>query len=623
MPASYPRIPYGLGNFERIRRDRYLYVDKTRFLRPLEDHDHAFLIRPRRFGKTCWVALLECYYDHTRAEHFDAVFAGTDIGADPTPLRSRYVMLRFNFSAFSPKLATLEERFEEYCELRLESTLRRNRDLFPDATVRHIFAPSNINGKLNRLFEHVGETGISLYVLIDEYDNFANTVLAYHGQAAYEQFTHGEGFYRAFFATLKAGTEQGGGIERLFMTGVSPITLDDVTSGFNIADNISLESDFDAMLGFTEAEVRGLLEMYRDLGVFDQDVDTALDTMRAWYDGYRFSRRTTTSVYNTDMVLYYLKASIPNKSMPDDLIDDNVRIDYGKLRHLMVVSRQGATQLNGNFDLLRHLMGKGRAQAHIRKSFPLKRLTKSENFLSLLYYFGLLAIEGESHDLTHLGIPNQTVRHLMYGYIRDAYDDVELFSVDQHWLLVRLSRMAFEGAWRPVVELLREAIAEQTGIRDYIAGEKVLQGFLGAYLGLGQSFLLRSEVELNKGHADLVLEPFTARYPDIGYGYVIELKYLKRSELSGSAAQTAQGTRPGNQSNLSAEAMGREGQPPPAVSALLGEACEQLRQYLGDAGLRARYPTVRFIGLALVFHGWELVACEAVEAGASEAAPAH
>ena len=193
MPASYPRIPYGMGSFAQIRRDGLLYVDKTRFLRPLEEHRHAFFIRPRRFGKTCWLGLLECYYDRSQAERFDAVFAGTDIGADPTPSRSRYVVLRLNFSAFDSRLATLRERFEEYCESHLHSALRRNRDLFPDAVARHILAPQGINAKLDRLFEHTAEMGIPLYLLIDEYDNFANTVLAYHGEAAYQHFTHGEG----------------------------------------------------------------------------------------------------------------------------------------------------------------------------------------------------------------------------------------------------------------------------------------------------------------------------------------------------------------------------------------------------------------------------------------------
>ena len=590
MPASYPRIPYGIGSFARIRRDGLLYVDKTRFVRPLEDEHHAFLIRPRRFGKTCWVSLLECYYDRTQADAFDTVFGGTDIGAAPTSNHSSYVVLRFNFSAFSQELDTLKERFEEYCERHLRHALALNRDLFPDEAVRDILAPSGIDGKLDQLFYHARLQAIPLYVLIDEYDNFANTVLAHHGQAAYERFTHGEGFYRGFFATLKAGTEQGGGVERLFVTGVSPITMDDVTSGFNIASNISLQPDFGQMLGFTEAEVASLLERYRDLGVFDQDSDAALAIMREWYDGYRFSPDAEISVYNTDMVLHYLKVSIPNRRMPRNLIDDNVRIDYGKLRHLMVVSRRGAARPNGNFDLLRHLIGEGRAQAEIRSSFPITRLTEPENFLSLLYYFGLLAIEGESRGMPRLGIPNQTVRSLLYGYLRDAYDDVELFSVDQHRLFLLLNRMAYDGAWRPAVEFLRDSIAEQTGIRDYLAGEKVVQGFLAAYVGLTDFFLLRSEVELGKGYADLVLEPFAARYPDIGYGYVIELKYLKRGELPAD-----------------------EPVAPAASAALLGAARTQLRRYLTDTGLQARHPSVRFIGLTLVFHGWELVAAEALE----------
>ena len=650
MPISYPRIPYGMGNFRAIREEGFLYVDKTRFLRPLEDHRHVFLIRPRRFGKTCWVGLLECYYDRTRAERFEAVFAGTDIGASPTPLRSRYVVLRLDFSSFNPKLATLEARFEEYCEWHLQSTLRRNRDLFPDAAAQHILAPPGINAKLDRLFSHVGEAGIPLYVLIDEYDNFANTVLAYHGEAAYQQFTHGEGFYRAFFATLKAGTARDGGLDRLFMTGVSPITLDDVTSGFNIARNISLSHRFNEMLGFTEAEVRGLLEMYRDLGVFDQDVDTALATMRTWYDGYRFSPRATTSVYNTDMVLYYLAESIPNDPMPYELIDDNVRIDYGKLRHLMVTSQRGATRLNGNFDHLRHLVAGGEVESELRTSFPLKQLTEPEHFLSLLHFFGLLSLRDASSFSTRLGVPNQTVKQLIYGYLRDAYRDVGVFSVNQQRLYERVLAMAAQGAWRPVVEFLASAIAEQTGIRDYIAGEKVLQGFLAAYLSLSQLYLFHSEMELNKGHADIVLEPFTARYPALGYGYVIELKYVKRSErppargagladvsvgvASGDGAvaeavgtegrardaEETQETDLGARSDLPARAM--EGRAPPAAAALLNKARGQLRQYLGDVGLRARHPTVRFIGLALVFHGWELVAAEAVETDAGEEAPA-
>ena len=588
MPSSsYPRIPYGEANFKRIRSNGWLYVDKTRFVHDLEEERYVFLIRPRRFGKSCWVSLLDNYYDRKRADEFEAVFSGTHLGRQPTQNRHRYVILRFNFSAFKNALETLEYYFEEYCQMVVRHALERNADLFPEAARQHIRSPSSVNGQLNELFLYAGDHGIPLYVLIDEYDNFANTVLAYHGEEAYQAFTHGGGFYRNFFATLKEGAGHSeGGLERMFITGVSPITMDDVTSGFNIGSNISLEPKFDQILGFTEEEVRNLLEMYRDHGAFNQDVEAALDVMREWYNGYRFAKSTEDDLYNTDMVLYYLKASMPNRPMPDELIDTNVRIDYGKLRHLLTVNRQ----LNGNFDLLRHLIGQQTAESNIQLSFPLDRLDRRENFLSLLHYFGLLSIREVAHGVPRLGIPNQTVKRLMYGYLRDAYDDVGVFSVDVYTFSRLVRQMAYDGTWRPVLDFLRDALAEQTGIRDYMDGEKVVHGFVAAHLSMVDHFLLHSEYELNKGYADLYLEPFVAQYPDMSYGYVLELKYLKRSESLDESV----------------------------LADKVQEAVGQLRSYLADPSLRRRHPSVRHIGLAVVFHGWELVAYQAIDDAAED-----
>ena len=584
----YPRIPYGEADIRRIRLRGWLYVDKTRFLHDLEERSYVFLVRPRRFGKSLWVSVLQSYYDRSMARHWHGVFDGTDIGRAPTEERSRHVVLRLNFSAFDDRLETLRERFETYCDIELRATMRVNPDLFPDDAVRRILAPSSIDGKLLELFAHTRERDIPLYVLIDEYDNFANTVLSVRGREAYESFTHGDGFYRSFFATLKAGAgDSGGGIERLFVTGVSPITMDDVTSGFNIGTNISLRTEFNELLGFTQAEVRGLLELYRTRGALDQDVDAALEVMREWYDGYRFAEDAETDVCNPDMVLYYLGQSVPNRPMPKYLIDTNVRIDYGKLRHLLTVERAAGVRLNGNFDLLRRTIGEGRAEADLSPSFPLRQLGEPDNFLSLLYYFGLLGIRGTAAGRARLAIPNQTVRRLLYGHLRDAYRDVDVFAVGHYTFTKLVVGMAYEGAWRPVVEYLRDAVAAQTGIRDYLDGEKVVHAFMAAHFAMVGHFLIRSEHELNKGYADLYLEPFTAQYPDMGYGYVIELKYLRRSEAADAEA----------------------------VGALLEGAKAQLRGYLADRGLRRRHPGVRHIGLALVFHGWELVACDAVEDG--------
>ncbi len=580
--AHVPAIPYGLAYFRGIRREGCLYVDKTRFLHALEQERFVFFIRPRRFGKTCWLSMMESYYDRNQADDFEALFAGTDIGRNPTPNRGRYVVLRLNFSAFNNALETLERNFENYCHVQLTYALEAYPVLFPEPARHRICSQPTINDQLNVLFLHAARHGIPLYVLIDEYDNFANTILAHRGADAYHALTHGGGFYRSFFATLKAGTENGS-VERLFVTGVSPVTMDDVTSGFNIGSNLSLDPEFNEMLGFTEDEVRHMLDTYRNLDVFDQDVTAALDTMREWYDGYRFATAAENVVYNTDMVLYYLKHSVPNKPGPDELIDDNVRIDYGKLRHLLTVGRR----LNGNFDLLRDVIAEGRADSKIATSFPQARLDQRENFLSLMHYFGLLSIRGVAAGVPRLGIPNQTVRRLMYGYLRDAYRDVGVFSLD----LVEFDRltrqMALEGAWQPAIERLSAAIAEHTGIRDYLQGEKVVQGFLAAYLSASGYFVFHTEMELAKGYADIVLVPRPERYPGMRHGFVIELKYVRRDPQAEAQVQTK-----------------------------ATEAVAQLRRYLADDRLARRYPDVEFKGLALVFRGWELADSDEVTVAA-------
>ena len=592
MSSVYPQIPYGWADFETISRERALYVDKTRFVHDLEQVRHAFLVRPRRFGKSCWVSLLAYYYDRTRADRFDTLFAGTDLGRRPTPNRNRYVILHFDFSSFDDNPETLRERFETYCSTRLCAALERNADLFSERTRQRILAPPSIDGRLNELFVYAADHEIPLYVLIDEYDNFANTILASRGADAYHSFTHSGGFYRSFFATLKAGAGHGGGIERLFVTGVSPITMDDVTSGFNIGTNISLRRRFNEILGFTEAEVRSVLEIYRERGAFSRDPDETIAVMGEWYNGYRFAKGAPNHLYNTDMVLYFLQCLIEEGTPPDDLIDTNVRIDYAKLRHLLTVSRK----LNGNFDLLRHIVGEGWVDTEIGAGFPLAELHHREHFLSLLHYFGLLSIREVRGGMPRLAIPNQTVRRLMYGYLRDGYRDVGVFSVDLYEFSRLVHEMAHRGAWRPVLDFLATAISRQSSIRDYIAGEKVVQGFLAAYLSCTDHFVFHTERELGGGYADICLEPHLHRYTGMRHGYVIELKYLTRRE-GANAAQ---------------------------VSAAAREAEAQVRRYVTDERLARQYPSVRFTGLAVVFHGWEMVRCDAVSPpvrGDSGAAP--
>ena len=609
-PHAFPPIPYGMADFRAMRLGGYLYVDKTRFLRDLEGERYAFLLRPRRFGKTCLLSLLEHYYDRTRQDEFETLFAGTDIGQHPTAERGRHVVLRFNFSAFDDTLTTLRERFEGYCQTRLRGALEANADLFPAPVAQRVLSAPGVDGMFNELFMHAERERIPLYVLIDEYDNFANTVLAHDGVDAYHAFTHGGGFLRSFFATLKAGTESAN-LERLFITGVSPVTMDDVTSGFNIGSNLSFDKKYNELLGFTETEVRGLVKLYGERGVFKQDADAALATMREWYNGYRFALRAEDVVYNTDMVLYYLKHSIPNDTGPERLIDDNVRIDYQKLRHLLVVNRQASAlatgadapsnraelqdaselrdarelALNGNFDLLRHVAAHGEVDSELSPSFPVQQLGQRENFLTLLHCLGLLSIRRVAAGHTRLGIPNQTVRRLLYGYLRDAYRDAEVFSVDLLAFEQLTWAMARDGSWRPAVEFLADALRRQTSVCDYVDGERLLQGFLAAYLGAAGCFVFHTEAELGKGYADMLLTPLTAKHPALRHGYVLEIKYLRRDSRSDAGVQEA-----------------------------MDGARRQLSRYLADERLPREHPEVAFTGLALVFRGWELAACEAIDA---------
>ena len=418
-----PKIPYGRADFRGIRLDGSLYVDKTRFVRLLENHSYVLFIRPRRFGKTCWLSTLECYYDRRAKDDFEAVFGGTDIGENPTANCSRYVVLRLNFSAFGAQMDKLEEEFDLYCLRHLSATLERHPDLFSEDAKQNILAPSSVAGRLDALFLHVAERGLSLYMLIDEYDNFASNVLARHGEAAYYSFTGDEGFYRDFFTALKAGTDTGA-LERLFITGVSPVAMDDLTSGFNIGRNLSLDPQFNEMLGFTEGEVRQVLRTYRDAGAMAERPEGALGTMREWYNGYRFAEDAEQGIYNTHMVLYYLAESLGRTRPPEEPIDYEVRVDYGKLRHLLTVGGR----LNGNFDLLRTAIAEGRAECQVRRGFPLRRLDDSDNFLSLLHYVGLLSIRTAApDDAPELVVPNQTARHLLHTLLRDADRDVGAF----------------------------------------------------------------------------------------------------------------------------------------------------------------------------------------------------
>ncbi|MCP5047257.1 MAG: AAA family ATPase, partial [bacterium] len=319
-----------------------------------------------------------------------------------------------------------------------------------------------------------------LFIIIDEYDNFANTILSSSGHSAYKDLTHGEGFFRAFFNFLKeATTGSGASIARLFITGVSPVTLNGLTGGFNIGQNISFESEFNQLLGFTEADVKEMIQYYRDNGKMDFDTAEIMKFMSTWYNNYCFSKWADTRIYNTDMVLYFVNKCIRTGRFPDDPIDNNVRIDYGKLKHLIMIDSRDGARPNGNFNRLKQIIEQGEIRANeIVKSFTVDQLTATQNFISLLFYFGLLTIKGVEEGQLVLQIPNQTIKKLYYGYIESVYRETGAFLIDIYEYQQLMHGMAHKGEWKALLEFITQRLKESLSLRDLITGEKSIQAFL-------------------------------------------------------------------------------------------------------------------------------------------------
>jgi len=426
-----------------------------------------------------------------------------------------------------------------------------------------------------------------LYVIIDEYDNFANTIVSEAGEPEFRKITHGTGFFRAFFNVLKGGTtDTNAPISRLFLTGVSPITLDDVTSGFNIATNISLHSDINEIMGFTQPEVETMIEYYRQTGKIRHSTPELLEIMSHWYNHYRFSLQATAELFNTVHVLYFLKEYMVDSQVPITLIDHNDRIDYNKLRHLIITDKKGSPHTNGNFSKLRQIMENDSIHSAIVDSFPVQKLVSPENFISLLFYFGLLTITGSDEEKKAiLKIPNEAIKRLYYDYIKETYEETGIFTIDLSKYETLMKDMAFNGQWKPLLTYLAELMETSMGIRDLITGERAIQAFLNVYLGLSALYLVYSEKELGKGYSDLVLEPFLAQYPQLKYSYLIEIKYLK-----------PQGKK--------------KALPPGKIKKMQEEAEGQLNRYSLDGKfLKAIGPTTMkkliliFYGTRLVYHG--------------------
>jgi hypothetical protein len=582
------KIPYGVANYELLVQQNSYYVDKTPFLPMVEEAgNYLFFIRPRRFGKSLFLSVLEAYYDVYYKDRFEEFFKGTWIFDHPTEERGKYLVLSLNFSVVEPDPGKMETSFSNHVRGEAVDFIQKYSDYLSnnkkmDYYSKTIEESSSAPDILTNLLLLCKGAQQELYVLIDEYDNFANTILSTVGEEAYWDLTHGPGFFRSFFNNLKKGTSgTGAPVTRSFITGVSPLTMDDVTSGYNIGKNISLDPDFNRMLGFTKDDVIEMIEYYRSKELIKHPTDYLMPIMTQWYDNYRFSKKDDVTLFNSDMILYFLDNYMPGMELPEYLIDGNVRMDYGKLRHLIIVDQDKSKPPtpNGNFSKLKEIIEEGSTSSKIIKGFPLEKLKDSENFKSLLFYLGLLAIKGPEKDKLRLQIPNETVKRLYYDYIEEAYRETGIFDLDLDKYANLMTDMAYDGKWKPLLEFITDRMKESMSLRDLITGEKSIQAFLNVYLGLSDLYIIHSEKELNKGYADLVLEPFLARYEGVKYTYILEIKYIK----------------------LGASPVDEK------LRQLKSDAEEQLKNYSIDEKYKKIIEKTNLIKIILIFSGHQLI----------------
>lgn len=489
---------------------------------------NLFFIRPRRFGKSIFLSMMRAYYDITQKEKFEARFGNLWIGSHPTPLQGKFQVLFLDFSRASGGRGSLAENFDEYCSMAMDVFGKVYEPYYYPGYAAEMKSHSGFVNKLNFLNFHSAEYGAKLYLIIDEYDNFTNVVLNEQGKEVYHALTHASGFYREIFKKFK------GMFERIFMTGVSPVTLDDLTSGFNIGWNISTDHQFNMMLGFSETDVRTMLQYYKDAGQLpaDVDIEAMIREMKPWYDNYCFAKESLErdpKMFNCDMVLYYLRHYMSLGKSPEQMIDPNTRTDYNKMKKLIRLDK-----LDGNRKgVLRKITEEGQIVTSLIDTFPAAEIANPEIFPSLLFYYGMLTITATRGVRVVLSIPNNNVRKQYYEFMLDEYQDTR--HIDLNNLRDLFDGMAYDGNWRETLEFIARSYKENSSVRSSIEGERNIQGFFTAYLSVNAYYLIGPELELNHGYCDLFLMPDLLRY-EVKHSYILELKYLSSKDTEEKAA---------------------------------------------------------------------------------------
>ncbi len=520
--AAYKKIPYGISNFHDMITQYYYYVDKTKYIEVLEKFNEKYIcfFRPRRFGKSLFVSLLCNYYDKAKAKEFDHIFRELYIGKNPTPLKSSYCVLQFNFSGINIQDTNNLQRLFDLSVLKsLRSFIY---DYLPDFTIDSSLDASSMLNLL--LGEAAKKLNSKIYVIIDEYDHFTSELLGYN-KALFDEVVSKSGFFRKFFEVLKIGTETV--IDRIFFTGVNPITLDSLTSGFNISSNLTLHPKLHEMMGFNEAEIETLFNHY---DISKEDFNMLLPVLKQHYDGYIFAKRAPNHLYNSDMVLYFAKDYLENQQPPDNLIDENIASSYAKIKRFVEMG-----DYEQNIAFIRDLLEGNEANMVLTTKFePTSRFT-IDDFKSLFFYLGLITIEQFELTMYKVRIPNYVIKELYFEFFRSILEEAGNYHIDSSRIAFALRDLAKYGKIEPLVELTQSSLQKLSN-RDFIRfDEKYVKLNMLTWLHLSRMYYVKSEYEVEGGYIDIALLPrINVNTPNHA---IIELKYIPKDSYSDKLLQ--------------------------------------------------------------------------------------
>ena len=580
QPVKRKRIPYGMMNFIDVREDDCYYVDKTHYIPLIENaNKYFFYIRPRRFGKSLTISMLRHYYNILEADKFEKWYGDLYIGKHPTPERNSYLIIYLNFAVVNAELNSYRQSLDAHCNTEFNFFCDVYAQYLPEGIKEEMNKKKGAVEQLDYLYKECVKTNQQIYLFIDEYDHFTNKILSEPSCLEdYKSETHGTGYLRSFFDTVKAGTDST--IKRCFVTGVSPVTMDDLTSGFNIGTNYSLSPEFNEMTGFNEEEVRAMLDYYATTCQFHHSTDELIEAMKPWYDNYCFSEKSYggTTMYNSNMVLYFVDNYIRNGGyMPRNMVEENIRVDYNKLRMLIRKDKEFAHDAS----TIQTLVQQGYITGELKTGFPAETIAEPDNFISLLFYFGMLTISGTLEGETKLTIPNQVVREQLYSYLLDTYNEADLRF--DNWEKGKLaSAMAYRGDWKAYFDYIAECLHRYSSQRDKQKGEAYVHGFTLAMTAQNRFYRPISEQENQEGYADIFMFPLLDIYKDMLHSYIIELKYAKGKDSDEKVEQLRQ------------------------------EAITQANRYAASETVQKAIGTTTLHKIIVVYQGMKMVVCEEV-----------